>query len=273
MGSLSNYSENELLDHIFNAAYSPVATVYLALSTADIGEDGSGLAEPLTANGYARKAITFAAAASRKVTQTGAVTFDTATDSWGTITHWGIYDSGTRAAGNCLAYGAFTSSFAPVAGNAPTISDTSVYVQINTTTGGAGFTDYAVHNLLNLMFRNVAFSKPSTYIALCAAVVADDSTSITEQSGTGYARKQVNINGGSSPTWDLASGGALDNTHEITLDPPSANDWDEVVSAAILDANSSGNILCYDNDNIVNQTPTSSDTISFAAGAFDVSLT
>lgn len=273
MGSLSNYSENELLDHIFNAAYSPVATVYLAISTADIGEAGSGLAEPLTANAYARKAISFAAAASRKVTQTGAVTFDTATDSWGTITHWGIYDSGTRAAGNCLAYGAFTSSFAPVAGNAPIIADASVYVQINATSGGAGFTDYTVHNLLNLMFRNVAFAKPSTYIALCTATVADAATSITEEAGTGYARKQVNINGGSSPTWDLAENGALDNTHEITLDPPSANDWTAIVAMAIMSASSSGSVLCYDNANIVDQTPTSSDTISFAVGALDVTLT
>lgn len=273
MGSLTNHAEDELLDHVFNAAYSPVATVYLALSTADIGEAGSGLSEPLTANGYARKAITFAAAASRKVTQTGAVTFDTATDSWGTITHWGIYDSGTRAAGNCLAYGAFTSSFAPVSGNAPTIADGTIYVQINATSTGAGLTDYLVHNLLNLMFRNVAFSKPSTYIALCTATVADAATSITEEAGTGYARKQVNINGGSSPTWDLSSAGIVDNTHEIVLDPATANDWTEVVAMAIVDAASSGNVLAYDNANIVDQTPTSSDTISFPAGALDITLT
>jgi hypothetical protein len=42
---------------------------------------------------------------------------------------------------------------------------------------------------------------------------------------------------------------------------------------AIVDAASSGNILCYDNANIVDQTPTSSDTISFAAGALDITLT
>ncbi len=40
MGSLSDYAENELLDHLFNAAYSPVATVYLALCTADPTDAG-----------------------------------------------------------------------------------------------------------------------------------------------------------------------------------------------------------------------------------------
>ena len=42
MGSLSDYAELELLDHVFNAAYSPVATVYLALCTADPTDAGTG---------------------------------------------------------------------------------------------------------------------------------------------------------------------------------------------------------------------------------------
>lgn len=36
MGSLTNYLELELLDHVLNnAAYTPAATLYLALATAD----------------------------------------------------------------------------------------------------------------------------------------------------------------------------------------------------------------------------------------------
>lgn len=66
MGSLSDYSENELLDHLCNAAYTPPATVYLGFSTADPTDDASGIAEPAGGN-YGRKAIAFDAAASRKV--------------------------------------------------------------------------------------------------------------------------------------------------------------------------------------------------------------
>ena len=62
MGSISDFLEEELLDHIFNAAYAPPGTVYLGLSTADPGDDAAGLAEPV-GGGYGRIAITFGAAA------------------------------------------------------------------------------------------------------------------------------------------------------------------------------------------------------------------
>lgn len=274
MGSLSNYSENRLLDHVFNTAYTPSATIYLALCTADPTEaaTGASCSECANANNYARKAIAFGAAASRKVIQSGAVTFNQASGTWGTITHWVIVDSGTYGAGNVLAYGSFSASFAPVSGNTPSVGDTQVQITFNASSG-AGFTDYLVHNLLNLMFRNTAFSKPATYLALCNATVADAATSITEVSGTSYARKQVNINGGSSPTWTLASGGAISNTHQIDFATPGSGGWTQVVAVAIVDTSSGAcNVLAYDNTNIVDQTPGAGDSVYFAAGDFDVSL-
>jgi hypothetical protein len=109
------------------------------------------------------------------------------------------------------------------------------------------------------------------------SVTADDddaSTSdLTEVTGTSYARTEVNPNGGSSPTWDLSSGGNVDNTHDITLPSPGASDWDEIVAMAIVDAVSgAANVLAYDNTNIVDQTPSSGDTIKFVAGALDITL-
>jgi hypothetical protein len=60
--SFSNYLENKLLDHAFrNTSYTPPSAVYVALSTADPGEDGSTIAEP-SGNNYARVAATFGAA-------------------------------------------------------------------------------------------------------------------------------------------------------------------------------------------------------------------
>ena len=53
MGSFSDYWENEVLDHLFGkGGYSPPA-IHLALSTADPGDDGTGLSEP-SGDGYAR---------------------------------------------------------------------------------------------------------------------------------------------------------------------------------------------------------------------------
>ena len=281
MGSLSDYSENELLDHLFNAAYSPAATVYLALCTGDPTDAGTGasMSEVADANNYARTAIAFSAASSRAVVQNGVVTFPEASGAWGTVTHWAIVDSGSHGAGNMLAHGAFGSSFAPVNGNTPSVADTEINITIIATATGAGLTDYAVHELLDLMFRNQAFSSPAndTFVMLMS-VVADDQdvavSNLTELTGTSYARVEVNANGGSSPTWDLAASGVVDNTHVITIGPPGADDWDEVVAMAIVDAISgAANVLCYDNANIVDQTPTSADTVQFAAGALDITMT
>jgi hypothetical protein len=281
MGSLSNYSEDKWLDHLFNAAYTPVATVYLGLCTADPTDAATGAAcnEQAHANGYERAAITFGnAAASRRITQSAICTFPQASGAWSTITHWVIVDSGTHGEGNVLAHGAFSASFSPVSGNTPKVASGQAYIEISASSG-AGLGDYAVHKMLDLMFRNQAFTSPqgNTFIALLAAVPDDQDLAVsdlTEISGTDYARKEVNPNGGSSPTWDLSSGGALDNTHIVTFATPGSGGWTATVAIAIVDsASGAGNVLAWDAANIVDQTPAAGDTVQFAAGAFDVSLT
>ena len=84
---------------------------------------------------------------------------------------------------------------------------------------------------------------------------------------------QVNINGGSSPTWDVASGGALDNTHAITF-PTATASWGTVTSVAIMDSTTEddGNVLFYDNT-MTDQAVGSGDTVSFAISALDIEMT
>lgn len=265
MGSLTDYAENELVDHLLGTAYTPVATVYLALSTADPLDAGSGLAEP-TYTGYARKAITLGAAASRRVTQSGAVTYDPCTAGSADATHWAIMDALTS--GNAFAHGALSDTVNIVAGNTPSVATAEVYVEIS----AGHISNYAANNLLDLMFRNQAFSAPSTYAALTTATIgdADTGSTITEVSGGSYARKQINENGGASPAWSLASGGAASNGADAALTDPTA-DWGEVVATALCDAASAGNLLGYDNDTI-DQDINNGDTVKFASGDLDVSL-
>ena len=266
MGSLSDYSELELLDHVCNGAYSPAATVYLGLSTADPTDDASGLAEP-SGNGYVRKAITFGAAASRKVTQSGAVTFDEATGSWGTITHYGVFDA--ESAGNMLAHGAFAAGKSIVSGNTASVASAEVYVEFS----AGEISNALAHKLLDLMFRNQAYAAPDTYVALVTAVTADDDTgsTITEPSGNGYARKQVNVNGGASPTWDVAAAGVVDNTHDITIGPASGGAWGTIVGVAICSAPTAGDLLFYDND-MGDQVVGDGDTCKFPVGDLDIQM-
>lgn len=265
MGSLSDYAELELLDHVCNVAYSPVATVYLALSTADPLDDASGMAEP--GSNYARKAITFGAAASRQVLQNATVTYDEAAGSWGTITHWAIYDAAT--VGNMLAHGQFAAPKEIVSGNTASVAASEVYVnyaanEISTTLAEA---------LLDLMFRNQAYGAPDTYAALTTVIITDGMTgsTITEPVGNGYTRIQVNPNAGGSPKWSLASGGALDNVDDITFPTASGGAWGTITSVAICSAASAGDLLFYDNT-MADQAVGDGDTCKFLANQLDITM-
>jgi hypothetical protein len=110
MGSFSDYLENELLDHVFgNGSYTP-PTIYVALSTTNPLDDGSGLAEP-SGNGYARVQTTatdWSTASSGSIDNAAAIEFSEATGSWGAITHFALMD--TASGGNMLVHGALSVS-------------------------------------------------------------------------------------------------------------------------------------------------------------------
>ena len=107
MSAMSDYLENEILDHILGTgAYTMPATVYVGLSTGSFNDDNSGT--ELTGNNYAREAITFGAAASGTASNSAAVEFNAATGSWGTVSHFGLFDA--ASSGNLLIHGALTAS-------------------------------------------------------------------------------------------------------------------------------------------------------------------
>lgn len=113
MSSFGDFLENELLDHVFgNAAYSAPATLYLALSTADPTDDGSGIAEPSGGSyarlGVANNATNFPAAVGGAKANGVQFDFVTATASWGVISHMAIYDA--ASGGNMLAHAALATS-------------------------------------------------------------------------------------------------------------------------------------------------------------------
>ena len=118
MASFTDTLENELLDHVFlNAVYTSPTNVYLALYTANPSDAGGGT-EVTNANAYARQAITFGAASGGAIANTAAVTFPTATGSWGTVSAVAILDSGTHGAGVMLAWADITDA---AVGNGDTI--------------------------------------------------------------------------------------------------------------------------------------------------------
>jgi len=104
--SFSNYLETELLDHVFAGnAYTSPSNVYVGLFTSSPTDADSGT--EVSGGSYVRRAGTFTVSGNTATT-TGALEWPTATASWGTITHIGIYDA--SSAGNLLAWAALTAS-------------------------------------------------------------------------------------------------------------------------------------------------------------------
>lgn len=104
--SFTNYLETEILDHVFGGnPYTAPATLYVGLYTAAPSDTGGGT--ELVGNGYARQGAGFTVTGDT-ASNTLAIEFPTATASWGTITHVGIFDA--ASAGNLITYGTLTTS-------------------------------------------------------------------------------------------------------------------------------------------------------------------
>ena len=111
--SFTNFLETEILDHVFaGAAYSAPSQHYLGLFTAAPGEAGGGT--ELSGSAYVRKAVNFATSGAT-TSNNAAVEFPTATGSWGTVTHVGVFDA--ASSGNLMAYATLSSSKAIATGD------------------------------------------------------------------------------------------------------------------------------------------------------------
>lgn len=114
-GSLSNYAENKVIDHVLGKTAFTMPTAYLALYTVAPSDAGGGT--EVTGGSYARVAIAsaFGAASSGSSANTSQIAFTQASASWGTVVAFGILDAST--AGNLLWWGDLTSSKAVASGD------------------------------------------------------------------------------------------------------------------------------------------------------------
>lgn len=123
MAALSNYLENKLIDWLLRGqAFTPPATVYVALFTAAPSDAGGGT--EVSGGSYARVAVasslvnwagtqapgsTTASSGTGGVTSNnGTVTFPAPTAAWGSVTHAGIFDA--LSGGNLLMHGALSAA-------------------------------------------------------------------------------------------------------------------------------------------------------------------
>ena len=98
--------------------------------------------------------------------------------------------------------------------------------------------NYLKNKLLEHTVKNTAYTSPTTvYISLHTANDATSGEPSTEVTGGGYARQAV--------AFGASSNGVISNTGNVTFTASGA-DFGSVISSAISDASTGGNILFYD---------------------------
>ena len=260
MGSLSNYAEGRLLTHVFDSTQAGSTNIYLALFQTDPADDASGTEADYT--GYAREEITVGISASRRVTQDALVTFDQCTGGSNNIDYWAIYDAITS--GNLLAHGALTSTKVVSTNKTPSVASGQVWVEFS-----AGvISTYLADELLDHMFNNAAYTRPTTIVlALAEAELTDATTGVTidELDMTDYDRTAP------ASGWTV-SGSTITNNGIVDFGTLTGT-GENITAAAICDNATigAGGVLFY--DNAQNQDVDTGDDVQYADGAFDLEMT
>lgn len=106
--SFSNTFETRVLTWVFtsDSATRPTAW-YMALFTSNPADDASGTEVSTSGTAYARQSATFTISGDT-ASNSAAIEFPTATASFGTVSHVGVFDASTG--GNLIAYAALTTS-------------------------------------------------------------------------------------------------------------------------------------------------------------------
>lgn len=106
--SFSNTYETHVLNYVFTTTSVTRPTAwYLALFTSNPAEDASGSEVSASGTAYARQSATFTVSGNT-ASNSAAIEFPTATASYGTVTHVGVYTA--SSGGDLIAYAALSTS-------------------------------------------------------------------------------------------------------------------------------------------------------------------
>ena len=250
MTALSNFAENELLDHLLGVgSWTKPTNTYLQLHTGSPGED-------CTANVAAtntRLVTAWAAAASRAIATNAALDYTAAASE--TISHVSLWDASTS--GNPICYGALGSSVA-TGGTGNTFTIASGNVAANWTAITSAISTYAGNALLDHLTGRASFTMPSgIYVQLHTGAPGLAGTSNVATTNTRVAA-----------TFGAASGGASSNTGAVSF---TAAGNETITHFSLWDASTSGNCLWVDAVT-TSRAITTGQTVRFAVGALVPSL-
>ena len=225
---ISNYLEEEILDHTLrNIPFSSPTTVYAALLSS-LSSDGDVVAE-LNGASYARQTIEFDEPSNGVTANSSLVAFPSVGSDWGTARYVGIYDA--LAAGNLL----FWAEFDP----ARIIATSAVFKipegSLDIVLAGA-FGLYLRNGLINLILRNGSLPSPSTVYAGVGTGVSNNNSSLSEPGvPAGYSRS-------GAITFASAGAGKITNTTAFSFTASGGN-FGSMTHVGYFDAASNGNLL------------------------------
>lgn len=107
----STYFLNCIMGNVFKTKENPTLPnkVYLGLSSTAPAVDGSGVSEPLASAGYERVELTNLGEPSNgMISNDSEISFPESSASWGTVTHFVLYDAPTN--GNLLMFNVLSQS-------------------------------------------------------------------------------------------------------------------------------------------------------------------
>jgi hypothetical protein len=240
---MSNFLENELLDHAFNnLAYTPPASLWIALFTSSTALESNTQTNEVGGVGYVRVEVggatgrSFTVAAARASENNEDWEFaNPGAGGWGTVVAMAVVDASTG--GQILMYSDLTVSRSIAANDYVVFTTGQVQFSFNETPDQ--ISDHLAHELLDHVLRNNNYPPVGTgmYVAL---FTADNGLAQNTQTGeigvgVGYARQTV--------AFAVASAGRVDNTALVTFGPAVVANWGTVTHMAVIDAATTGNVL------------------------------
>jgi len=124
------------------------------------------------------------------------------------------------------------------------------------------FSNFLELEVLDHVFRNSAYTAPSTiYVALFTSA-PNDAGGGTEVSGNGYARQSM--------AFSAASSGSISNSGSVEF-PTATGSQGTITHVGLFDASSSGNLLAYGALS-ASKTVDSGDVFRFNASSVTISL-
>ena len=128
----------------------------------------------------------------------------------------------------------------------------------------SALSDYAEKLVLDWLMTTGSATRPTSWYLALFTAAPSDSGGGTEVSGNGYSRQAITFGAASSPS------GTTSNTSTVDFTASGGN-WGTITHAGIFTAASGGNLLWH-GARAASKTINDGDTLSFAAGAGNLTL-